>query len=85
LVKSRSAAPKSALGSGEKVSALQDPDETTVHHALHCLKAATGEADRSVSTCLRAIATRLQNKDDDSFFFPGTRHQALGPYAVVRG
>jgi hypothetical protein len=72
------------MGPGEKVSALQDPDETPVHHALHYLTQATSEAELSVSSCLRAISATLQNRDDGSFF-PGVRQQALHPQAVVRG
>jgi hypothetical protein len=37
VVKSRSVALEPALGPGEKVSVLQDSDEMTVHHPLHCL------------------------------------------------
>jgi hypothetical protein len=84
VVKGRSVMPKPALGPGEKVSGLQDPEEATVHHALHCLTQATNEADRSVSSCVRAICNRLQNKDEDGFF-PAIRHQALRQYAVVYG
>jgi hypothetical protein len=77
-------APPPALGSGEKVSALQDPEEATVRHALHCFTYAISEADRSVTGCLRAIYTRFQNRDDDSFF-PHIPHYALRPYAVAFG
>jgi hypothetical protein len=68
--------PKSALGSGGKFAGLQNPDKTTVHHALHCLTQATRATDRSADICLRAVSTRFQNGDGDSFF-PAIRHQAL--------
>lgn len=35
---------KSALCTGDEVSAFQDPGKTTVHHALHCLAQVTSEA-----------------------------------------
>jgi hypothetical protein len=73
---------ETALGSGEKVPTLHDPDQATVHHALHCLTQATSEDDQSVTSCVPAISTRFQNRDDDSVF-KGMRHQVLRPHAVV--
>jgi hypothetical protein len=65
VVKSRSVASEPALGPGEKVSVLQDQDVTPVEHVLHCLT----QADLSETSCLQAISTRFQNRDDDSFYF----------------
>jgi hypothetical protein len=75
-------APKLALGSGEKVSALQDPDEAMVHPALQCLTKATSEADRAITGCLRAISARFRNRDDDSFFL-GIWHEILRTYTTA--
>lgn len=41
----------------EKVSALQDANQSTVYHAFHCLTQTTSKTDRSVTSCLGAIPT----------------------------
>lgn len=75
-------APEPDLGPREKFSALQDPDDMTVHPALDSLTQTTSKADRSATSCLRESSTRFQNRDDDRLL-PGIRHQALRLYPVV--
>jgi hypothetical protein len=84
VVKSGSVKAESTLCIGQKVSALQDPDEAAVYHAVHGLAQTTSQANRSVATSKGAIFPWFKNWYNHSFL-PGSWDGALRSYTTVRG